>query len=125
MVASGTAIGRAGQRIGLSGASEVFHQAALGDSRAKRIIDRAVRYTTVGIWIILHTFLPERIVFGGGIMDAHYDLFEPAIRTTIEKATLVPTQGVSFAKARPGNDAGIVGAAVVALRRIKNKRGGI
>ena len=31
-------------------------------------------------WTILHTLLPERLILGGGMMDAHYDAFAAAVR---------------------------------------------
>lgn len=116
MVASGTAIGLVGKQVGIGAAPEVFARAKKGDQKAKDIIELAVECTARGIWIILHTFLPEMIVLGGGVMEAHYEIFEPAIRRTVSEATMVPADGVVLNKAMPSNINGIVGAGVLALK---------
>ena len=33
----------------------------------------------IATWTILHTFMPELIVLGGGVMDEHYELLAPAV----------------------------------------------
>ncbi|HKX31455.1 MAG TPA: ROK family protein [Blastocatellia bacterium] len=119
MAASGTAIEKAGRLIGLTSAPEVFARANAGESEAKNVINQAIESVSVGIWTILHTFLPELIVLGGGIMDEHFHLFEPAIKGTLAKATMIPQDGVRLRKARVGNDSGIIGAAVLAFRQNK------
>lgn len=116
MAASGTAIARAGKRFGIKDSREVFARAKGGDERAKKIVDSAIESVTIGVWTILHTLLPERVILGGGIMDEHYYLFEPSIREMLDKATMIPKNGVVLAKARPGNEAGIVGAASLSFR---------
>jgi predicted NBD/HSP70 family sugar kinase len=47
-------------------------------------------------------------------MDA-YDLFETAIRRVIERDTMAPVDRIAIRKASLGNDAGILGAARIAL----------
>jgi glucokinase len=116
MIASGKAIARAGQRFGMKDSYEVFARAKDGDPRARKIIDSAIDSVALGVWNILHTFLPERIILGGGIMDEHYQMFEPAVRKIIDKATMIPKDGVSLSKARVGNEAGIVGAAALCFQ---------
>ena len=114
-LASGTAIAGAGRAAGYSDSREVFAGAALGQSAAVAIVERARGALAVATWIILHTFMPQRIVLGGGVMDEHYDLFAPAVAARIARATMVPVGGTSVAKAGLSNDAGIVGAASLAL----------
>jgi glucokinase len=119
MVASGSAIGASGRRAGFACAVEVFEQARLGDAHAKRIVDRAVQCTSRGVWTLLHTFLPDILIFGGGVMEAHYDLFAPTILAVLARATMVPLHAVSLAQAQPGNDAGLIGAALLLRRHLR------
>jgi glucokinase len=116
-IASGTAIAAAGGRVGLTDSREVFSKAALGDPAAVAIIERARTAVRIATWTILHTFMPELIVLGGGIIDEHYDWFAPQVESQIPLATMVPAQGVRVAKALLSNDAGMVGAASLALNR--------
>jgi glucokinase len=111
-VASGTAIGSAG----LGTAREVFAARTRGDAAAGWVVDRALRATGIATWAILHSFLPERVVLGGGLMDEHFELFAGPVRDAIAAAALVP-RGVSVARAERGTAAGLVGAARIAMQR--------
>jgi predicted NBD/HSP70 family sugar kinase len=69
----------------------------------------------VATWTVLHTFMPQMIVLGGGIMDEHYELLAPAVANTLPLATMVPPGGTCVVKAALSNRAGLVGAASLAL----------
>jgi glucokinase len=116
-IASGTAIAAAGAELGLADSRAVFAAAAAGNRDAAAIIERAKAALAVAGWTILHTFMPELVVLGGGLVDDHFELFAPAIAERIPLATMVPAGGVRVAKAALGNDAGLVGAASLALVR--------
>ena len=114
-IASGTAIAAAGATAGFASCPDVFGHAAAGNAAALEIIGRVQQALAIAAWTLLHTFMPELIVIGGGIGDEHFDRFAPAIRSRIELATMVPRGGVRVVKAALGNDAGLVGAASLAL----------
>ena len=111
IIAAGPAIAEAGAAIGLEGSEAVFAAAAKGDPRAQAIIDTMTAATEAAVWTLLHTYLPEIILFGGGIADGHWPLFEAAARKSLAAAVLAREEGVTIARAALGNDAGIVGAA--------------
>jgi glucokinase len=110
-LASGTALTEAAHALGLSDGAELLERARAGDAAAQRIRGTALEATSAATWTILHTLLPERIVLGGGMMDAHYDIFAEAVREAIGRATLVPVARISVARAELGGRAGVVGAA--------------
>jgi glucokinase len=118
-IASGTAIASAGKDAGFSDAREVFAAAANGHPRAAAVLAEAKRAAVSGAWTICHTLLPERLVLGGGIMEEHFAEFAAAIENQFRKATQFPGRAVSVAKAALGNEAGIVGAAALALRNVR------
>ena len=91
-------------------------KAAQGSPDTIAILERVRWALGRATWTILHTFMPELIVLGGGIIDEHYELFSPAVESQIPLATMVPRGGTRVVKARLGNDAGIVGAASLVLR---------
>jgi glucokinase len=97
----------------LTGA-QVVADARAGSPVAQAAVARAVEATALGIFNLTNLYTPEIIVLGGGVMDA-YDLFEPAIRQTVERNTMAPVERVSIRKAELGNDAGVIGAARLAL----------
>ena len=111
IIAAGPAIADAGAAIDLDGSEAVFAAAAGGEPKAGAIIDGVVAATEVAVWSLLHTYLPEAILFGGGIVDGHWPLFEAAAQKSLAAAVLERDEGVTIARASLGNDAGMVGAA--------------
>jgi glucokinase len=116
-VASGTAIGAAGRAAGFEDARAVFTAAAAGNSPARGIIQGAASAAATAAWTICHTFVPQRIVLGGGIMEEHFEVFAAAIRQRLDPATQFTRNAVSIAQAVLGNDAGMLGAGSLALLR--------
>ena len=114
--ASGTAIAEAGRAAGFADSREVFSRAGAGDAAAIAILDHVRAALATATWTLLHTFLPDLIVLGGGVIDEHYDVLAPAAAARIPLATMAPAGGVRLVRAKLGNDAGIVGAAALALR---------
>lgn len=114
-IASGTAIGRAAELSGLTDSRDVFEKASLGHAGARQIVERVQAALATAAWTIVHTYMPELIVLGGGIIDEHYELFAPQMQQCIDRATMVPRGGVRVVRAVLGNDAGLVGAASLAF----------
>jgi glucokinase len=113
-IASGSAMAAAG-RPRFADARSLFAAAAGGDDFAAGVVDRAVQAAAMAAWTLCHTFLPERIVLGGGIMDDQFELFARGMRKHLGTATQFSRKSVSIAKASLGSDAGIVGAASLFL----------
>ena len=78
-IASGTAITAAGRLAGYQDSHQVFAAASRGESAALAIVTRAQGALATAVWTLLHTFMPELIVLGGGIGDNHYGVFAAAI----------------------------------------------
>ena len=110
-LASGTGITKAGQKHGFPDCPSVLAAALAGHAQASEIVHKATRAITLGCLTVAHTFCPERIVLGGGLMDDHYVTFAEPIQSAIDQATLLPRHKVRVAKAQLGNSAGMVGAA--------------
>ncbi len=119
-IASGTAIALAGKAAGFADTRAVFAAFASANPAAVAIIQKALHAASAAAWTLCHTLLPQRLILGGGIMDDHYDLFAQAIHERLERATQFTPSGVSIARAALGNDAGIVGAASMAIQRAGN-----
>jgi glucokinase len=132
-VASGTALGnraraalaaRPDSRIGAlaAGASvTAFHvaQAAIeGDDLARDLLDEFARYLGMGLANVQHCYSPSRIIIGGGI-SALFDLLKTEMEAAL-LAGLLP--GFAPAEVRPaelGNDAGLVGAALISAMTLE------
>jgi glucokinase len=134
-LASGTALGRegarlAGQRPGsalarLAGAGEVItgvtvtEQAQLGDRAAREALERVGTLLGVGIANAMNIFNPEVVLIGGGVSAAGELLLGPA-RTEARRRARPPSNGVRVEAATFGADAGMVGAAVLALDLLRD-----
>jgi glucokinase len=97
----------------ISGAT-VVAAARQGDPIAQEIVSRAARATAVGVFNLLNLYAPDIVVLGGGVMEA-FDLFEPTIRSVVACNTMALVAKIAIRKAQLGNDAGLIGAARIAL----------
>jgi len=116
-LASGTAIALAGRTAGLADSRAVFAAARQGSEAARRIVEGALDAAATAAWTICHTFLPARLILGGGIMDEHFDLFARRIHERLGPATQFSRGAVTVVRAALGNDAGLIGAASLAFTR--------
>ncbi|MFH1857781.1 MAG: ROK family protein [Candidatus Omnitrophota bacterium] len=96
---------------------EVLSQAAReGDHLACSV------WKEIGGWLgfaltgIVHVYNPDRIVIGGGVAEAGEILFGPLRETLREYAMDFPLKHLKVVKAKLGNDAGVIGASVLARR---------
>ncbi len=116
-LASGTAVGQAGAAHGFKRASAVFLAAERGDALAQPLAERALQAVATAAWNLAHSFLPDRIVLGGGLMEDAFEPFARAIRQRLARATQFTPGNVSIVHATMENDAGLVGAASLMFRR--------
>ncbi len=106
--------------------SESVYQACLQeDVLAKEIINQTARYLGIGISSLINIFNPEMIVLGGGMMEMGNILLEP-IREEVKRRTFpsypVPYQSARIEKAELGEEAGVLGAAGIALFKVLGKK---
>jgi glucokinase len=92
----------------------VIDWARAGHPIAQEIVARAAHATALGVFNLVNLYVPDVIVLGGGVMEA-YDLFEPAILEVVARDTMAPVQRIAIRQAALGNDAGVLGAARIAL----------
>ena len=114
-IAAGPALARAGAEYGYSSAEAVFAAAEAGAAPARAILERSAGAVETAVWSLLHTFLPEVLIFGGGIGERHYVLYREAAECAMVRVVLAPQGAVSVVKAALGNDAGMVGGAALML----------
>lgn len=92
-------------------------RARTGNSEALAIFERMGRYLGTALAGLLNTLNLEAVVIGGGVA-ACYELLSPAILQAIrERCFPQIAQGVVLCKAALGDDAGLLGAAMLAHDR--------
>ena len=98
-------------------ARHIGEAAAQGDALAHDVLAETGRWLGVGLASIANVLDPERIVIGGGVSRAGAPLFDAARRTVRERAMSLPANTVEILPAALGDDAAVVGAALLALSR--------
>ena len=114
-LAAGPALARAGAEFGYADAEAVFAAAEAGAEPAQAIVARSADAMETAVWSLIHSFLPEVFLIGGGIGERHFALFREAAEHAIARAVLAPAGAIRVVKAALGNDAGVVGAAALML----------
>lgn len=96
-------------------ARDVSEAAKNGDALAVRAYQRAGEYLGIGVASFLHAFDPSIVIFGGGVSQVGELLFEP-FKASLNKRVFHPRylEGLSFATATLGDDAGLLGALALA-----------
>ena len=93
-----------------------FDAAKAGDVTAQSVVDRYIDSLAIGVANTIEIFQPEVAVIGGGISHEGEALFEPLIQRVTEMiyGNHVPKEKqTKILAARLGNDAGIIGAALL------------
>jgi glucokinase len=91
-----------------------------GDKLVERVIEEAAEYIGIGIANLINLLSPEVIVLGGGVIDALEDEMMAIIVETAHDYALPGTdKGLEIIASKLGDDAGIVGGAVLARRETR------
>jgi glucokinase len=131
---SGNAIGREGRRIAAARADSalgrrlaadqeisggiVTEMAHDGDEDAQEVLGVVGERLGYGLVGLVNTFNPEVIVIGGGAARGGDLLLEPARRVVAERALPPACEGLRVLPAHYGDEAGMMGAALMALESL-------
>ena len=88
-----------------------FDFAKQGDHASQEVVDEYINYLAVGIGDLLRILYPDIIVIGGGISKEGENLLEPLRKKLREEVAF--DYETEIVAAKLGNDAGIVGAAML------------
>jgi glucokinase len=105
------------RRIGATSAEEVVAAARSGNAVAINAVKESARYLGMGVANIVSILNPQMIVLGGGLMQA-VDLFLGTVKHVMsEWAQPIAAQQVRIEITSLGEDAGLLGAARLALAK--------
>jgi glucokinase len=111
----GAILSRAGGNPAGITAVEVAGAAAAGDAEAAAIISGAGKYLGMGMANVINLLNPERLVLGGGAMDAGGTLWD-SMKKELSARTMRPAlDNVSVVRAGLGGKSGLMGAVLLAL----------
>lgn len=103
------------RRIGASSAEEVVTAARNGNVLARNAVQESARYLGMGIANLVSILNPQIIVLGGGLMQAADLFLDTAKQVLAEWAQPIAAQQVRIEITSLGEDAGLLGAARLAL----------
>ena len=110
-----SAVARKIKENGKASGKTAFDAMREGDEAGKEVVDNYIKNVSEGIVNIINTFQPEYVAIGGGISKEGDNLLTPVKKYVEDKVYgggLVNTSKIVIAKL--GNDAGIIGAALLA-----------
>ena len=90
-----------------------------GDKPTIKVVQRAAKYLGISVASIVHFLNPEMVVLGGGVVEAMGDsLLDPIRHAATEYALPTTMDGVQIVAATLGDNAGVIGASVLARERL-------
>lgn len=95
---------------------DIFNAARGGNSFAEALVEEEAEWLGRGIVSLSHIFNPARFVLGGGVSN-NLDLLLPGIFAFIERHAMLPFRTASIVKAELGDNAGLIGAALLASEK--------
>lgn len=96
-----------------------FECAKAGDTAAKEVKDQYIKYVSIGLSNLVNIFQPDMLVIGGGISREKEELIKPIRNYVYEKDYNKYLTKTEIVAAKLLNDAGIIGAAMLARNNCK------
>ena len=93
---------------------DVVAGARAGDPACRALIEEEAELLGQGFTGLIHLFSPDRLIIGGGISNG-FDLMRARIHAVIQRDAMAPFRTVPVVRAELGDNAGLVGAAMLAL----------
>jgi glucokinase len=125
MIASGTAHRRRIREAYTSGTwpnldrepspGEVTKRAREGDRAARALVLRTARYLGIGVSNLANLYDPEAVIFTGGFARNTWDIIHDYLLNEVREQAF--SQNIRLLLTELGDDAGVMGAAAIALRR--------
>jgi glucokinase len=95
-------------------AADIVHEAQEGDDFSLMMIERTGKYIGAAVASVINLLNIERIVLGGGVMEAGDLILDPIIREAERRAFQPCFEATQIAAAALGTDAVSIGAAMLA-----------
>lgn len=101
-----------GDRFKVQGRT-AFQGARQGDPTAKRVLSAYLQGLSIGLVNLINVLQPEVICLGGGVSNADDDLLLIPLRELVAGGSFDKKMPTRLVRASLGNDAGVVGAALL------------
>jgi glucokinase len=98
---------------GILRSKAISHAIQAGDELVIGSVTSAARYLALGLTNVVNFYNPQRLVLGGGLVEASELYFSVAEKETRRRALTIPSRKIEIVKAELGDYAGIIGAALL------------
>ncbi|TWT67472.1 ROK family protein [Allorhodopirellula solitaria] len=96
-----------------------------GDKAVKQVIEEAATVIGYAVVNVVHMLCPDKIILGGGLVEAMEDLFLDRVRKTAHHCVMpVYKDRFKIVAAKLGDDASVMGAAAFAKSRLEKDDAG-
>jgi glucokinase len=113
-----TALGERISRRGRLKSGDLAEAVADRDLVALKEVQRAAQYLGIGLGGLINVFGPEVIIIGGGVAEALGDPYVDLVRTAARTHAIAdPKSTIRITRAALGDNAGILGAALLARQK--------
>jgi glucokinase len=107
--------GKVDKKSGRLKSGDLAEAVAAQDHVAMKEVHRAAHYLGIGLGSLVNVFGPEIVIIGGGVTEALGGPWVDLVRASIRKIALVdPHETINVEAAALGDDAGVLGAALLA-----------
>ena len=90
-----------------------------GDEKIKRLVEEAAEAIGLAVVNVVHMLAPDKIILGGGLIEAMEDLIVGTVAKTARKSCMpVYKDRFEVVAAKLGDDAGVMGAAAWAKKQL-------
>lgn len=89
-----------------------------GDELTSNCIQESAEYLSQGLASIINFYNPEKIILGGGLVEAVDSYYEMVYKRVKSKCLPVPANSLEIIRATLGDNSGIVGAAKMATSKL-------
>ncbi len=97
-----------------------FDAMRAGDPIGKEIVDEYIKYLSIGLIDMVNIFQPDILCIGGGICNEGETLLGPVREYVYEQQyAMYSSKKVTIVRAQLGNDAGIIGAAMLGKQELE------
>lgn len=86
---------------------------AANDELVVSIVNEAADYLSLGLSSVINFFNPQRIVLGGGLIEAVDPFFERVVKGARQESLSVPAASIEIVRTKLGDFSGVVGAALL------------
>lgn len=94
----------------------------MGDALARKLVAATGKALAAGMVGLVNAFNPCRLILGGGVIDGLPELVEHVKHGVSDRALAAATSALQVVTAQLGEDAGVIGAAALAMQSRKLER---